>query len=81
MKILAIIKTFTVAADLIGQNRLGNDVLYYLRSFHAENNIRSIRMQIVTFLDVNYEKFQKPCRPVSPAKRAFQAPFSVVRFF
>ena len=59
MKFLPIIKIFTVAADLIGQNRLGNDVLYYLRSFHAENHVRSIMMQIETFLDENHEKFQK----------------------
>ena len=31
MKFLPIIKIFTVSADLIGQNRLGNDVFYYLR--------------------------------------------------
>ena len=73
MKILAIIKTFTVAADLIGQNRLGNDVLYYLRSFHAENNVQSIKMQIEKFLVEYHEKFQKAIKsPLTEKQRRKQ---------
>ena len=57
MKFLPIIKIFTVSADLIGQNRLGNDVLHYLRSSYAGENVKSIKTQISKFLMQNEEKF------------------------
>ena len=73
MKILPIIKIFTISADLIGQNRLGNDVLHYLRGFHAGVNVQPIKMQISTFLVENHEKFQKAIKsPLTEKQRRKQ---------
>ena len=82
MKILPIIQIFTVSADLIGQNRLGNDVLYYLRSFHAGDNVRSIKMQIGSFLTENHEKFQKALKvPLTEKQRRKQRQKMRIKYY
>ena len=82
MKILPIIKIFTVSADLIGQNRLGNDVLYYLRASNAEVNVQPIKMQIGRFLVANREKFQKAIKsPLTEKQRRKQRQKMRIKYY
>ena len=82
MKFLPIIKIFTVSADLIGQNRLGNDVLYYLRSFYADENVKSIKMQIGKFLVENQEKFQNAVKlPLTENQRRKQRQRMRIKYY
>ena len=60
MKFFFITLIFTVSADLIGQNRIGNNVLYYLKSFKSQEQIDSIATQIAKFLVLKQSKFQLP---------------------
>ena len=82
MKFLPIIKIFTVSADLIGQNRLGNDVLYYLRGVHAGVNVQPIKMQIGTFLVENHEKFEKAIKsPLTEKQRRKQRQRMRIKYY
>ena len=58
MKLFFITLIFTISADLIGQNRIGNNVLYYLKSFKSQEQIDSIATQIAKFLVLKQSKFQ-----------------------
>ena len=60
MKLFFITLIFTISADLIGQNRIGNNVLYYLKSFKSQEQIDSITTQIAKFLVLKQSKFQLP---------------------
>ena len=60
MKFFFITLIFTVSADLIGQNRIGNNVHYYLKSFKSREQIDSIATQIAKFLVLKQSKFQLP---------------------
>ena len=60
MNLFFIIQIFTISADLIGQNRIGNNVLYYLKSFNSPEQIDSITTQIAKFLVLQQRKLQLP---------------------
>ena len=52
-----VIPFFRISADLIGQNRLGNNVQFYCNRFQSHNEIPSAVSQIRNFLEENSENF------------------------
>ena len=60
MNLFFITQVLTISADLIGQNRIGNNVLYYLKSFNSPEQIDSITTQIAKFLVLQQRKLQLP---------------------
>ena len=52
-----VIQFLIISADLIGQNRLGNNVRFYRNRFQSHNEVPSAVSQIKNFLEENSENF------------------------